>query len=93
MKNFFPIIFYVCRYRNKNKNIYIFSDKEVIERIQRIENSKIPKLLNEEFRMLLNINVSSAINVDRIQEYSKQSKSAFYAIRGKAWTIRNSRQC
>lgn len=82
----------ICRCRNKNKNIYIFSDKEVVERIQRIENSKLPKLLNEEFRALLKTNVSSAINVDRIQEYSKQSKSAFYAIRGKAWTVRNSKQ-
>lgn len=82
----------ICRCRNKNKNIYIFSDKEVVERIQRIGNSKLPKLLNEEFRALLKTNVSSAINVDRIQEYSRQSKSAFYAIRGKAWTVRNSKQ-
>ncbi|MGN0796465.1 MAG: hypothetical protein ACI4MT_05890 [Christensenellales bacterium] len=82
----------ICRCRNKNKNIYIFSDKEVVERIQRIKNSKLPKLLNEEFRALLKTNVSSAINVDRIQEYSRQSKNAFYDIRGKAWTIRNSKQ-
>ena len=42
----------ICRCRNKNKNIYIFSDKEVVERIQRIKNNKMPKLLNEEFRAL-----------------------------------------
>lgn len=82
----------ICRCRNKNKNIYIFSDKEVVERIQCACNQERPKLLNAEFRALLETEISTAVNVDKIQEYSRQSKSAFYEIRTKAWTVRNSKQ-
>lgn len=81
----------ICRCRNKNKNIYIFSDKEVVERIQYACEKESPKLLNQEFKALLETKVSNSIHIDKIQEYSKQNKNASFEITRRAWTVRHSR--
>lgn len=80
----------ICRSRNKNKNIYIYADKEIIERLQNIPSDKFPKLLNDEFKSLLNISLSKYRVVNKLQEYSKQSKQAYTAIRQAAFTVRRS---
>lgn len=82
----------ICRCRNKNKHIYVFSDKEVVERIKFAFNTDSHHLLNEEFKALLDTNIVSTINIEKIQEYSRQSKRAYCLIKKKAWTVRNSRQ-
>lgn len=82
----------ICRCRNKNKNIYIYSDKEVVERIQYACGEGRQKLLNEEFKALLEVKVSAAIQIDKIQKYSQQNKETSRKIAIKAWTVRNSKQ-
>lgn len=82
----------ICRCRNKNKNIYIYTDKEVIERVQYACSINQPRLLNEEFRSLLNYNLSNVKMPSVIEKYSRQSKRAFLDITKSAYTVRNSRK-
>ncbi len=82
----------ICRCRNKNKDIYIFSDKEVVERIQTgYEKSKI-KLLNAEFKALLSMDGKRDDTCSKLVEYSRQSKKAYTTIKYAAYTVRNSAQ-
>lgn len=80
----------ICRCRNKNKNIYVFSDKEVIERVECACWTNRPRLLNEEFKVLLNTQTFQPIDNKKIQEYSSQSKRTYCTIKNKAWNVRKS---
>lgn len=82
----------ICRCRNKNKNIYIFTDKEVVERVKIACSTDSPHLLNEEFRAILNTNTIPTVDIDKIREYSRKSKKTYITIKNKAWTVRNSLQ-
>ena len=82
----------ICRCRNKNKNIYIFADKEVVERVEYACRTNRPRLLNEEFKALLDAQTFPAIDIKRIQEYSLQSKRTYCIIKNKAWHVRKSLQ-
>ena len=63
----------ICRCRNKNKNIYVFADKEVVERVECACRTNRPRLLNEEFKALLDVQTFPTIDIKKIQEYSSQS--------------------
>ncbi|MCI9405280.1 MAG: hypothetical protein HFJ22_07680 [Clostridia bacterium] len=80
----------ICRCRNKNKDIYIYADCELIERVQFACAGKIPKLLNNEFRTLLELKVQNSVIPEKVIQYSTQSKEAFASIRKAAFTVRNS---
>ncbi len=80
----------ICRCRNKNKNIYIFSDKEVVERIQTGYAKSEIGLLNAEFRSLLSMDLKKNDISSKIVEYSQQSKKAYTTIKYAAYTVRNS---
>lgn len=80
----------ICRCRNKNKNIYIYADCELVERVLYACAKKTPKLLNNEFRALLDLKVRDSIIPEKVKQYSAQSKQAFFSIRKAAYTVRNS---
>lgn len=80
----------ICRCRNKNKNIYLYADCELIERVQFACAGKTPKLLNNEFRALLELKVQDSVIPEKVMQYSTQSKKAFTSIRRAAYTVRNS---
>ncbi len=80
----------ICRCRNKNKNIYIYADCELIERILYICTGNAPKLLNNEFRALLDLKIQDLVIPEKVKQYSTQSKKAFTTIRNAAYTVRNS---
>ena len=44
----------ICRCNNKNKNIYIYSDVEVVERLQKVKSTLLKGIYNSEFLALLN---------------------------------------
>lgn len=79
----------ICRCRNKNKQIYIYSDKEVVERIRIACKKKQPTLMNQEFKALLNANITE--NKECLFEsYSQQSKRTYYAIEKASKLVRSS---
>lgn len=80
----------ICRCRNKNKNIYIYSDCELIERILYACAENAPKLLNNEFRALLDLKVRGSVIPEMVRQYSTQSKKAYILIKKAAYTVRNS---
>jgi len=82
----------LCRCRNKNKDIYIYSDCELIERILYVCAESAPKLLNNEFRKLLDLKVQDSVIPEKVKQYSTQSKKAFTMIKKAAYTVRNSAQ-
>lgn len=82
----------ICRCRNKNKNVYIYTDKEVVERVQYACLLNQPRLLNKEFRSLLDYNLDSSNKPTSIEKYSKQSKRAYVDITRAAFTVRNSQK-
>lgn len=82
----------ICRCRNKNKNIYIYSDKEVVERIQHACSDGRYRLLNEEFKSLLSYDLGNVDKHESIERYSRQSKRTYNEITRAAFTVRNSRK-
>lgn len=80
----------ICRCRNKNKNIYIFTDKEVLERIKIASLSFKPTIVNKEFEELLNHQIKESVGSNNIAKYSAQSKRAYVRICRNAWTVRSS---
>lgn len=80
----------LCRSRNKNKDVYIFTDKEVVERLQSISATEYPKMLNDEFKSLLNISTNKYQVINKLQDYSRQSKSTYTTIKKAAFTVRQS---
>lgn len=80
----------ICRCRNKNKDIYIYVDCELIERILYVCTENAPKVLNNEFRILLDLKVQDSVIPEKVKQYSTQSKKAFTSIRKAAYTVRNS---
>ena len=82
----------ICRCRSKNKNIYIYSDRELLRNIKAACEKDCPELLNEEFKKLLSTEMNDIAFETKIKEYSMQSKRAYYSIIKAAYTVRNSRQ-
>lgn len=70
----------ICRCRNKNKNIYVYADYEVVERIQEACVKDCPQLMNEEFKALLDIKLNPPFPKDLLQNFSQQSKDAYKDI-------------
>lgn len=70
----------ICRCRNKNKNIYVYSDYEVAERIQEACVNECPQLINEEFKALLDVKLNPALPKEMLQQFSIQSKDAYMSI-------------
>lgn len=75
----------ICRCRNKNKQIYIYTDKEVVERIQSAMPTTEGKLLNPEFKELHSLNITATEISDKITQYSEQSKRAYGIITNAAY--------
>lgn len=78
----------LCRCRNKNKNTYIYADKEVIERIDYIKTELSNSIYNDEFLALMEYKIEEGDN-EQLLAYSKQSKDVFGIITNAAYTIRN----
>lgn len=79
----------ICRSRNKNKEIYIFSDRALVERIQNACEHNKPKLLNEEFSALLGSDCRNNDILIDIEKYSIQNKNAYKIITFKSYRLRS----
>lgn len=79
----------ICRCRNKNKNINIYTDFEIVDRLNKVKDILEKRLLNEEFRTLLSKDISSR-QVRGLEEYSYQNKQIGITIMIDSWTVRNS---
>ena len=78
----------LCRCRNKNKNTYIYADKEIIERINYVKTELSNSIHNDEFLALM-IHQMEKCDNEQMQMYSKQSKNVFGIITNAAYTVRN----
>lgn len=79
----------ICRCRNKNKEIHIYSDIEIIDRLEKVKDVLQGRLLNDEFRSLLNVKVSER-KVSGLELYSNKNKQTWKTITLNSWTVRNS---
>jgi len=79
----------ICRCLNKNKQIHIYADMEILERIHRVKDYLQDRLFNKEFCELLNKGIDTQRKLT-IQDYSKKSKSASWKIKQNAYTVRSS---
>ena len=79
----------ICRCRNKNKNIFIFSDKEILSRLKRIDYILNTRLLNKEFLTLFNLELNMQ-NVKLIQEFSQQNLQTSRHIKVQSNILRSS---
>ncbi len=82
----------ICRCRDKNKNIYIYADKEVIERIQHACLVNRPKLLNEEVKELLSYKSDNMKKPSSIENYSQQSRRTYVQITQSSFMLRQSKR-
>lgn len=82
----------ICRCRSKNKNIYIYTDKELLINIKTAYELKQPKMMNEEFRELLFTKIDDSILDSKINEYSSLNKNAYCKITNDAFNVRNSKE-
>ena len=80
----------ICRCRNKNKNIFVYADYEVVERVQQACNSDSPQLMNEEFKTLLSVKLDPAFPKEVLQRFSQQSKDAYTSIKKAAKYVKYS---
>ena len=81
----------LCRCRNKNKHIYIYADKEVVERIQTACIKYEHSIFNEEFRALLELNIGASKQAAVLEEYSRQSRKTYIVISQMAYKVRSSK--
>ncbi len=79
----------ICRCKNKNKNIFIFSDKEILRRLKRIDYILDIRLLNREFLELYRTELNIQ-NTELIQELSKQNFDTSIHINTQAKILRSS---
>ena len=79
----------ICRCLNKNKQIYIYADTELLERTHRIKNHLQDRLFNKEFIELLNTRINTQNRIT-VQDYSKKNKNASWKIKQNAYTVRSS---
>ena len=81
----------ICRCKNKNKNIHIFTDVEVVERLQKIKDTLLKGIYNSEFLALLNIQITNERQYS-VDEYSRQDNSAHWFITNNSCLLRSSRK-
>ncbi len=81
----------ICRCKNKNKNIFVFCDKEILSRLKRIDYILNDRMFNKEFLELYNLEQEN-LPKENIQKLSQQSKNAFGTITKNAYTVRSSPQ-
>lgn len=79
----------ICRCRNKNKSIYIYSDVELLSRVQHVKKILDGRIFNSEFKCYMNTEINTK-RVSGIVEFSEQNKSAFGDLSKKSKTLRNS---
>ena len=80
----------ICRCKNKNKSIYIFSDIEVIERLQKVKEKLLSGIYNSEFLALLNAKIENERQFT-VEEYAKQNYNAHWFINNNSCTLRSSK--
>ena len=82
----------ICRCRNKNKNISIFYDQEVLNRLSIIKDKLFQGkfIFNKEFKQLLDIPTTD----DDLEftKYSIKNKNAYGIIKGMSRAVRKSEQ-
>lgn len=79
----------ICRCRNKNKNTYIFSDSDIIDRLKQVETTLRSRNLNKEFEALLDVQTRE--NDVKLIEASAINRAAYVTIRNAASQVRNSK--
>lgn len=81
----------ICRCKNKNKNIYIFADVEVVERLQKVKDTLLKGIYNSEFLALLKTQIKNERQYS-VEEYSNQNKNANGFIYNNSCLLRSSRK-
>lgn len=81
----------ICRCKNKNKKIFVFSDKEILSRLKRIDYILHGRLFNKEFLKLYELKQEN-FSKENILKLSQQSKKAYGVITKNAYTVRTSKQ-
>lgn len=79
----------ICRCRNKNRNIYLYADMELIDRLAECQESVKNILFNDEYLALYGL----IDKTDRMEQYSKFTeitKKAYGKITNAAYTVRKS---
>lgn len=79
----------ICRCRSKNKNIYLYSDTELIDRLSECKEKVEHLLFNDEFLALYSLKNKKDKSA-QYEKYSKQNNKAFGTITNAAYTVRNS---
>lgn len=79
----------ICRCRSKNKNIYLYADTELIDRLLECKKKVEHILFNDEFLALYGLR-NKADKSAQYAKYSEQNKKAFGKITNAAYTVRNS---
>ena len=80
----------ICRCQNKNKNIYIFYDQEILNRLNLIKDdlSDDKKIFNKEFRVLLEQSVyDERLALDH---YTRKNRKTYVVLKKMAKEIRYS---
>ncbi len=80
----------ICRCRNKNKNIHIYSETAIVDRLNRVKPEITSRLLNTELMALLNVKIKNK-KISSVNEYSLQSKAANRIINTQAKIVRSSK--
>lgn len=83
----------ICRCPNKNKNIYIYTDAECLDRLQEIEQQLNDRLLNYEFNKLLQhrferININFKIFSEKNQQTKRTLDSMSKNVRQSKETVK-----
>jgi hypothetical protein len=68
----------ICRCKNKNKNIYIYADKEVVERLACVKSDLDKRILNKEFLKLLNQEKKKSYDVKLFSEQNTSIAKEFF---------------
>lgn len=79
----------ICRCRHKNKEIYIFSDLEILERLDKVKDNLSGRLFNAEFKALLNQRIDKN-NAKLLENLTRINKSAYVKLSNMAKTVKAS---
>ena len=80
----------ICRCRNKNKEIHIYADTEVTDRIQNAKPLLGERVFNREFLELLGKEMAFK-KIETVQDFSIKNKKASLTIKNNAYLVRSSR--
>lgn len=80
----------ICRTSTEVKKIHIFTERDVVKKIQSVKSELEKSMHNYEFKELLNYKLNSLEEDVDIEYIDMQSKKSFGKITSNAWNVRRS---